>query len=143
MDKKLGWHEVFEELDPPPRGLEALRARIDRREAASQVRGWPPRSVHRIAAVAAVAVAFAVLGVAGLTWIGHPESSAWSGKIAGASNPALVRLGLRSASTDPVTVPPVAGHRMAVEQVALDRPGVAYYRVVTLDAEAADLQPDM
>ena len=79
---------LFEELDPPPGGLERLRARLD---AAGTVAPPPRRESRPLGwAAAAVAVVAAVwVGVAA-PW-GRPAEP---GLITADGNPALVRLGL-------------------------------------------------
>ena len=52
----------------------------------------------------------------------------------------LVRLGLPLPQAEAVVVPPSQRHRIAVEQVDVDHPGVIYYRVVVFP-ESRESQP--
>lgn len=126
MEPRIGWHQVFEELKPPPGGLAALRARLDRAETEIP---WSRQQLVGRWAVVAAACALTLLLVP-LLW--HEPSTTWRDAVLEDGNPALVRLGLAEPAADVVSVPAGRRRMMAVEKVELGDPAVLYYRVAVL-----------
>jgi hypothetical protein len=127
---KIRWEQVFEELDPPPGGLEALRRRLHQ---ASALESRARRRVRRTRLAVAAAAACLVI------WLAIPGSwpldqgpSSLQLELASEGNPALVRLGLAAPQDEAVVVPVGVRHRIAVEQVTTGDPDVIYYRVAVL-----------
>jgi hypothetical protein len=139
MNGKIRWRDVFEELDPPPGGLEGLRRRLDEVEM-HRLRRSPSALVWQTAA-AAVVCAVLVLAMAGVLRHANEPERRWRQQIISLANPALVRLGLQLAPTDTVTVPPAARDQIAIKQVSVDTPGVVYYRVAIVDTPRSIDQP--
>ncbi len=139
MTGKIRWCDVFEELEPPEGGREALRRGLDEFEMHRLHRS--PSALAWQAAAAAVLCVVLVLAMAGVLRHANEPERRWRQQIISLANPALVRLGLQLAPTDTVTVPPAARDEIAVEQVAVDTPGVVYYRVAIVDAPRSIDQP--
>lgn len=128
----IGWKQVFEELPPPPGGIEALRSRLNE-ASAGEIR--PRRLFRKVKWTFAAAAACAVIGLIfpgslllGVGSAGHQLKL----RVTAEGNPALVRLGLGAPPTEAVSVPPNQRHRIAVERVSVDNPNVLFYRVAVL-----------
>ncbi len=129
---KIEWNDVFEELSPPPGGLETLQRRLND-IAVSNARSY--RRTRRLKWAFAACTACLVIWLGFLGYLPTRQRSRGHGVTLAAvavGNPALVRLGLVVPTSDAVSVPPDQRHRMAVERVLVDNPNVIYYRVAEL-----------
>lgn len=123
------WQHVFEELEPPPGGLDRLRTRLAGLEGpAGPRRSTRPLVLATAAAVAAAVVLWLAPAVFGPLPGGPELTAAWD-------NPALIRMGVVEMPREPVTVPPADWHRTAVTRVSGTDPAVVFYRVATLGGD--------
>jgi len=126
---KIDRERMFEDLAPPPGGLEMLRARLDRESSRDlQVFSFR-RAVVGAAAAAAAATILLAVGIGLL-----PTSTEESEMLLDFRyNPAAVRLGLTAFPTEPVSVLPRDSRRFAVLRVEVADPRVVFYRVAALE----------
>jgi len=119
---------LFPELTPPPRGLQALRWRLDEEPARRhrRVRRHVLATSLASTAVACVVVLLLAMPVPGTV------SSVAGLRIDADLNPALIRLGVVEPAAEPVTVPRDNRTSVAVERVDVDNPKIVYYRVSVL-----------
>lgn len=131
MSNTTDWSTVFEELTPPPGGLQKLRTRLDE-VARQELRARRPMQRTRWAfALAAVACLLTLVAVQ--VWQpGSRAAANWSELIPADGNPALTRLGLTEPPLAAVSVPPQQSHRIALQHVEVNTPGVLYYRFAVL-----------
>ncbi len=118
--------ELFERLDPPPGGLARLRVQLDERER--RAAAWRLRPLRWAVAVLLMG---AIVGLAVVSF-DRPRSGLDDRLLAASSGPLGVRLGLAEPPSEAVSVPPGLRHRVAVERVEVEVPGVVYYRVAVL-----------
>jgi len=117
-------------FEPPPGGLERLRARIAER----------PRCLYR--ATPAIVGLIILALVTGASWllVGTPGSATQlSGKTL---DPRLVSLGLQKPPSQPAVVLPEHEHEMALLRVPLGSERVVFYRLITLSTPPAAEAPD-
>jgi hypothetical protein len=108
MSPRDDLRDVFRELDPPPGGLAALRARIDARSRRGRWIALP-------ALATAAAIVFAVVSRPA------PAPLPW--------DPTLQSLGLEAPPAEPVTLPDSRRGDTALMRVETGTPGVTFYRV--------------
>jgi hypothetical protein len=136
---RISRSELFERLDPPPGGVTRLRAAIERHDR----RRLEARRVRSLCWAAAAAAATVLVWLAA-TWLSHPDGDVGRNRLAlGAdgADPALVGLGLADPPAERVSVPPAERHRVAVERVEVDVPGVVYYRVAVVSEVKLHAKP--
>jgi len=119
---------VFENLAPPPGGLEDLRSKLDLEFGTSyraiSISRWPLRS-------AVAAAAAAVLLFVGLSLV-QTSTGEFEALLNLTENPATARLGLSAFPSEPVSVMPRDRPRVVVKRVEVADPGVVFYRVAVL-----------
>jgi hypothetical protein len=111
--------DLFDPLDPPPGGVERLRARIARTR----------RARIRRRRVAGALVAAPLLAAA--AYIVLPRATAPSS--IGGFSPMRVGLGLEARPTEPVTIAPASRGSAAVQRVPLGTDTVLLYLVGSIE----------
>jgi hypothetical protein len=114
--------------EPPPGGLERLRARLAER---------PPQRSRIVPAVVGVIVMVVAVG---LLLGRRPDSAARVSKAT--LDPRLISLGLQTAPSEPAVVPPEHRHEMALLRVPLRGERVVFYRLVTLPSPTTPGSPE-
>jgi len=136
---KISWHDVFEDLEPPPGGLEVLQSRLAEAPALEfQSRRRTRRARWVVAAVATCVFIWILIPSTSQNRRGATENRLEPAVMA-EGNPALFRFGLVAPSAEAVTVPPDLRHQIAVQKVELGTPNVIYYRVAVLPTSRSRL----
>lgn len=117
-------------LEPPPGGLERLRARI----------AQSPSRVHRTVPALVGLTVFALAAGGSLLLRSRPDSTTLLSRAS--LDPTLVSLGLQRAPSEPAMVLPGSRHEMALLRVPLRTERVVFYRLVTLPPPRAPGPPD-
>ena len=128
MDSRV--REVFCELEPPPGGPAALRARLeqeDRRRPRAHIVGWTA------AALAAAVAAIVLLTLRG----SEPLTGGRDLVLADEVRPVLMRLGIVDLPAESVSVPPAHRHRQAVMEVPVADRNVVLYWVQSVGEDGA------
>lgn len=115
----------FEDLTPPPGGLNALRVRIER-ERTRRLR-------FRVATATAVTLIALFVGVFVMRPVSLPYGSESPVDLisGAASDPGVISLGLAPLPSEPITVPSSERHRMAAQRVSTADPTVVFYLIGT------------